>query len=94
MKKPNYEFAVIADAVNKIALAHPEVRFTLRHDNRLIFQTTGKSNRLEILFQMFGRDAASKAEAFGSIQSRLQNQRLRAPAVRQPCVPNPIFTFA
>ncbi|UNT93634.1 DNA mismatch repair endonuclease MutL [Allobaculum sp. Allo2] len=64
LKKPNYEFAVIADAVNKIALAHPEVRFTLRHDNRLIFQTTGKSNRLEILFQMFGRDAASKAEAF------------------------------
>lgn len=66
LKKPNYEFSVIADAVNKIALAHPEVRFTLHHDNRLVFQTSGKSNRLEILYQMFGKDAASKAETFSA----------------------------
>lgn len=64
LKKPAYEFAVIADAINKIALAHPEVRFTLRHDGRMVFQTSGKSDRLEILYQMFGRDAASGAETF------------------------------
>lgn len=64
LKKPAYEFSVIADAVNKIALAHPEVRFTLRHDNRLVFQTSGKKDRLEILYQMFGRDAAQNAAKF------------------------------
>ncbi len=64
LKKPNYEFSIIADAVNKLALAHPEVRFTLKHDNRLIFQTSGKKDRREILYQMFGTDPARKAVEF------------------------------
>lgn len=64
LKKPAYEFSVIADAVNKIALAHPDVRFSLFHDGRLVFQTSGKNDRQEILYQMFGRQAAQKAEAF------------------------------
>lgn len=64
LKKAAYEFSVIADAVNKIALAHPEVRFTLRHDGRMIFQTSGQSDRREILFQMFGREAAGQAQSF------------------------------
>ena len=64
LKKPNYEFSIIADAVNKLALAHPEVRFTLKHDNRLVFQTSGKKDRREILYQMFGSEPAREAVEF------------------------------
>ena len=64
LKKANYEFSIIADAINKIALAHPEVRFTLKHDGRLIFQTSGKGDRREILYQMFGTQPASQAVEF------------------------------
>lgn len=64
LKKPNYEFSVIADAVNKLSLAHPEVRFTLRHDNRLVFQTSGRSDRREILYQMFGMVPSREAVEF------------------------------
>lgn len=64
LKKPNYEFSIIADAINKLALAHPEVRFTLKHDNRLVFQTSGRNDRREILYQMFGSQAAKDAVEF------------------------------
>lgn len=64
LKKANYEFSVIADAVNKLALAHPEIRFSLTHDGRMIFQTFGKGNQKEILYQMMGREVAENAVEF------------------------------
>lgn len=64
LKKANYEYSIIADVVNKMALSHPEVRFTLRHDNRLVFQTSGRKNPKEILFAMFGREVAENAQYF------------------------------
>lgn len=66
LKKPAYEFSIIADAVNKIALAHPEVRFSLKHNGRLTFQTSGKNDRREILYQMFGTKPAAEAVEFNN----------------------------
>lgn len=66
LKKPAYEFSIIADAVNKIALAHPEVRFSLKHNGRLTFQTSGKNDRREILYQMFGTKPAADAVEFNN----------------------------
>lgn len=64
LKKPAYEFSIITDTVNKIALAHPEVRFILKHNGRLTFQTSGKKDRREILYQMFGTKPAMDAVEF------------------------------
>ena len=64
LKKPTYEFSIIADTVNRLALAHPEVRFTLHHDNRLVFQTSGRNDRREILYQMFGLVPSKEAVEF------------------------------
>ena len=66
LKKPAYEFSIIADAINKIALAHPEVRFSLKHNGRLTFQTSGKNDRREILYQMFGTKPAADAVEFNN----------------------------
>ena len=64
LKRPAYEFSIIADLVNKMALSYPQVRFTLSHNGRVVFQTSGNGNIQEIMFQMYGREVAQSAVAF------------------------------
>lgn len=64
LKKAAYEFSVIADIVNKMALCHPDIRFSLSHDGRPVFHTTGTGSQQEILYQMYGRETAQAAEPF------------------------------
>ena len=42
LKSISYEFSVIADLMNKMALSHPQIRFQLSHEGRVVFQTSGK----------------------------------------------------
>ncbi len=64
LRSVSYEFSIIADLVNKFALSHPDVRFSLSHENHIVFQTTGNGNIQEILFQMYGREVAKNAIPF------------------------------
>lgn len=64
LKSVSYEFSVIADLINKMALSHPEIRFTLSHDGRIVFQTSGNGDIREILYQMYGKEVASCAVPF------------------------------
>lgn len=64
LKKPAYEFSVISDVVSKFAIAHPDLRISLRHDGRMVFRTSGKNDRREIFYQMFGREAVAGAVPF------------------------------
>lgn len=72
LKKANYEFSVIAEAVNKLALSHPNIRFLLKHDGRTIFQTSGKGNQKEVLYQMYGREAAENCLPFSASSDDFQ----------------------
>ena len=64
LKSPSYEFSVIADIVNKMALSHPDIRFILSHDGRIVFQTSGNGKIQEILYQMYGKEVAQNAIHF------------------------------
>lgn len=64
LKSAAYEFSVIADLINKMALSHPNIRFVLSHDGRVVFQTSGNGNIQEILYQMYGKEVAENAIAF------------------------------
>lgn len=64
LKSPSYEFSVIADIINKMALSHPEIRFILSHDGRIVFQTSGNGKIQEILYQMYGKEVAENAIHF------------------------------
>lgn len=64
LKSVSYEFSIIADLVNKMALSHPKIRFTLSHDGRIVFQTSGNGSLQEILYQMYGREVAKEAIEF------------------------------
>lgn len=47
-----------------MALSYPDIRFSLSHNDRLVFQTSGQGNILEIIYQIYGREVARAAEPF------------------------------
>ena len=51
LKSPQYEFSLISEVVQKFALAYPEIRFTLTHDNRTIFQSKGSGTYVRSYFR-------------------------------------------
>lgn len=68
LKSIAYEFSIIANLINRLALSHPHIRFTLSHDERVVFQTSGNGNIQEILYQMYGREVAENAIPFDASQ--------------------------
>lgn len=58
LKSDQTEVGNIIDVVNKMALAHPDVRIKLYNEDKLIFQTSGNGNLLEIIASVYGYDTA------------------------------------
>ena len=54
------ELASITDYVNKIALSHPEIRFTLINNGNIILKTDGSNNLLKTISTIYGMDVARK----------------------------------
>ena len=54
LKSVNAEFAAIHRYIEKIALAYPDIAMTLYHDNKMIFQTNGKGQLLEVIASIYG----------------------------------------
>ncbi len=64
LKSDSTEFSVIADMVNKLALANPNVRFALTHNNKVVFKTSGNGDCLEIIAEIFGMNVAKNMVYF------------------------------
>lgn len=58
IKSLHTELGHITDIVNRFALAYPDIRFELHHNNRLLFQTTGSGQVVQVLQQIYGRSVA------------------------------------
>lgn len=58
LKSDQTELGNIIDITNKIALAHPNVRIKLFNEDKLIFQTSGNGNVLEIIATIYGYETA------------------------------------
>ena len=56
LQSANVELSYIVDYVQKEALAHSEVAFKLINNDRVIFQTYGSGNQLEVLTAMYGNE--------------------------------------
>lgn len=54
------ELSSITDYMNKLALSHPEIRFSLINDGKQIFQTDGSSNLLKTIRDIYGIEIAKK----------------------------------
>lgn len=54
------ELANIEDYVNKIALAHPDIRFSLYNDSKELFRTDGSGNLLKCINSIYGINVSKK----------------------------------
>ena len=60
MKSLYAELANVTDYMNKIALSHPNIRFTLTNNNNLILKTDGSGDQLKTINAIYGLDVAKK----------------------------------
>ena len=58
LKSIHTELSHITDLLNRYALAHPQIRFELFHNDKAIFSTTGSGNRLQVIAQVYGMQIA------------------------------------
>ncbi len=60
MKTVQTEFGQIADVVQRIALARPDVAITLYHDDHLVLRTSGRNDVREVIAAIYGKDVAKQ----------------------------------
>jgi DNA mismatch repair protein MutL len=65
LKSTQTERGHIDAIVMRYALAYPNIRFTLLHDNRRVFQTLGTGDLRDVLIEVFGASAAEQMVPFG-----------------------------
>ena len=54
------ELANIEEYINKISLAHPEIRFSLYNDSKELFRTDGSGNLLKCINSIYGINVSKK----------------------------------
>lgn len=54
LKSTNTEFGLISDMLGRMALARPDVSFTLKHPKQIVFQTPGCGKLLESISAIYG----------------------------------------
>ncbi|MFC4777675.1 DNA mismatch repair endonuclease MutL [Paenibacillus sp. GCM10023252] len=58
MKSIQTELGHISDYVNRIALAHPGIAFTLKHNGSTLLRTLGTGDRLQVIAAVYGSNTA------------------------------------
>lgn len=64
LKSESQELAWVSDVITKIALARPKVAFKLTNNDKLILQTFGTGDRLEVISSIYGNDVAKEMVPF------------------------------
>ncbi|MFD0587025.1 DNA mismatch repair endonuclease MutL [Paenibacillus sp. GCM10027627] len=58
MKSIQTELGHISDYINRIALAHPGIAFTLKHNGNTLLRTLGTGDRLQVIAAVYGTSTA------------------------------------
>lgn len=54
------ELSHITDYINKLALSHPDIRFTLINDGKVLLKTDGSNNLLKVINSIYGVSISKK----------------------------------
>ncbi|WP_219914551.1 DNA mismatch repair endonuclease MutL [Thalassobacillus sp. CUG 92003] len=60
MKTIHTELGHITDVLNRMALAYPDVKFSCTHNDKQLFQTSGRGDLLQVIAQIYGAGVARK----------------------------------
>ncbi|WP_266075514.1 DNA mismatch repair endonuclease MutL [Haladaptatus caseinilyticus] len=66
LKTDSTEFAHVNRVVTQYALANPDVAFSLEHDGREVFSTTGQGDLQSTILSVYGREVATAMIPVGS----------------------------
>lgn len=58
MKTIQTELGHVSDYMNRLALAHPGIAFTLRHNGNSLLHTSGNGDRLQVIAAVYGTSTA------------------------------------
>ncbi|WP_454191733.1 DNA mismatch repair endonuclease MutL [Paenibacillus sp. Marseille-Q7038] len=58
MKTIQTELGHISDAIYRMALSHPHIAFTLRHNGNMLLQTIGNGDLVQVIAAIYGTSAA------------------------------------
>ncbi|MGD9909944.1 MAG: DNA mismatch repair endonuclease MutL [Candidatus Izemoplasmatales bacterium] len=64
LKSPQTELSNIVDLVNKFSMSYPEIRFSLTNNSKVMFQSSGNGNTLDILAKIYGIEVAKSMRRF------------------------------
>ena len=64
VKSVHTELGNITDVVNRLSLSHPDISFKLVHNDRVLLQTSGNKNPLQVLAGIYGMQTAQKMLPF------------------------------
>ena len=77
LRQPATEAGRISSVVQRAALAHPERRFSLVNDGKLVFQSNGTGDLFDVLVKLYGLDNAKQMVPVGT--SRLASNEAADP---------------
>ena len=60
LRSPNTEFGLISDMIGRLALANPDISFSLRHPQTPVLNTTGRGDLLDTIAAVLGNETARK----------------------------------
>jgi len=66
LASPKREFARVSDAVTRYALAHPDVRFRLEHEERTVLSAPGTGDVTDALLAAYDRSVAGQSASVGT----------------------------
>ena len=72
LRKAPTESGQITAVVQRYALAYPDRRFSLVNDGRLIFQSTGSGDLLDVLVKLYGLENARQMTPVGGLGDKRQ----------------------
>lgn len=60
LKNLYIELSNIVDYVNKMALSYPNIKFTLKNNDKILLQTDGSGDLLKVIYEIYGIDITKK----------------------------------
>lgn len=64
LKSPQSELSQIQDVMNQFALSYPSIAFTLSNQDKVMFQTSGNGQIIEVLAKIYGLETAKSMRHF------------------------------
>jgi DNA mismatch repair protein MutL len=64
LKATNTELSYVVDYINKIALSHPEISFTLTNNNKRLFKSPGTNELLKVLSNIYSIEIIKNMSPF------------------------------